>query len=119
MQTNPADNAAHRLSLHTFTVEDATVVQCAGRLTVETASILKAEVRPMIPHAKRIVLDLTDLTHMDSAGLGSLVGLYVSAKRASCDFRLINLSKRVRKLLGITHLLSIFEACGQYRIRMP
>jgi anti-sigma B factor antagonist len=119
VSTNPSEIPAHRLSLRTLTVEDVLVVQCAGRLTVEHTSMLKNEVKPLLPHNKRIVLDLTDLTHMDSAGLGTLVGLYISAKRANCDFHLINLNKRVRELLGITHLLSIFEACGQYRIRMP
>jgi anti-sigma B factor antagonist len=119
MSRNPGDVSAHRLRLHTFTVEDAVVVQCTGRLTAEHTSILKAEVKAMIPQTKRIVLDLTDLTHMDSAGLGTIVGLYVSARRVGCDFRLINLNKRVRELLGITHLLSIFESCGQYRIKMP
>ncbi|MFY9530649.1 MAG: STAS domain-containing protein [Candidatus Acidiferrales bacterium] len=119
MSANPADVSAHRLKLHTFTVEDATVVQCTGRLTAEHTSMLKTEVKAMIPQTKRIVLDLTDLNHMDSAGLGTIVGLYVSAKRVGCDFRLINLNKRVRELLGITNLLSVFEACGQYRIKMP
>jgi anti-sigma B factor antagonist len=56
---------------------------------------------------------------MDSAGLGTIVALYVSARRADCDLRLINFNKRVRELLGMTNLLSIFEACGQYFTRMP
>ena len=71
----------------------------------------------MIPHAKRIVLTL--IASLDSSGLGTVVGLYLSAKKADCDFQLINLSKRVSDLLGMTRLLSVFEACGRYMIRMP
>lgn len=67
----------------------------------------------------RVVLDLTDLDSMDSSGLGAVIGLYVSAKNAGRDFRLINLSPRVRELLGLTHLLSALTACGEYMIKTP
>jgi anti-sigma B factor antagonist len=69
--------------------------------------MLYAAVRPMIPDTKRILLDLTDLTHMDSMGLGSVVRLYVSAKSADCDLELINFGERIRKMLSTTHLLSV------------
>ena len=55
---------------------------------------------------------------MDSSGLGAVVGVYVTAKKAGCDLQLINLSKRVRELLGLTNLLSVFETTGQYFIKM-
>ena len=62
----------------------------------------------LIPHNKRIVLDLTDLAFVDSMGLGTLVRLYVSAKSAGSCLQLINLGKQIRELLGITHLLGLF-----------
>ena len=119
MRMNPTDAPPPRLRLHVSAKEDATVVECSGRLTADVAAILRNEVRDLIPRSKRIVIDLTDLTHMDSSGLGALVGLYVSARRASCELRLINLNKQVRELLGMTNLLSVFEACGEYFIKLP
>jgi anti-anti-sigma factor len=64
------------------------------------------------------VLDLTDLTHMDSSGLGTVVRLYVSAKSAGCALELINLGARIRQLLGVTNLLSVFTSVCEHDIRM-
>jgi len=116
---NSTDASLPRLRLRVGAKEDATVVECSGRLIADVAAILRNEVRDLIPRSKRIIIDLTDLTHMDSSGLGALVGLYVSARRASCELRLINLNKQVRELLGMTNLLSVFETCGQFFIKMP
>jgi anti-anti-sigma regulatory factor len=44
---------------------------------------------------------------MDSAGLGTLVALYISSKNANCELYLANLSKPVRDLLGLSHVLSL------------
>ncbi len=56
---------------------------------------------------------------MDSSGLGAIIGVYVTAKKSDCELRLINLSQKIRELLGMTNLLSVFESCGQYGTRMP
>jgi anti-anti-sigma factor len=109
-------NAAQVNSL-TLSVErkgDAALVRCRGRLVAGTTGVFCAKVRELIPQCKRIVLDLTDLSHVDSMGLGTLVRIYVSAKSAHCRLELINLSKQIRELLGITNLLSLFgEMCEQ------
>lgn len=107
------------LELRTFTQGDVVVVACAGKLISENASHLKSHVKGMIPREKRIALELIEITRMDSAGLGVLVGLYISAKNANCELRLINLSKPVRDLLGLSHLLSVFEAQGTCGTRLP
>ncbi len=73
----------------------------------------------MIPQSKKIVLDLTELTQMDSLGLGTIVGLYVSAKAAGSTLILINLSPRVRDLFRITNVWSILEVYGENIVRMP
>ena len=108
---------ARALILQTSANEDATVVRCTGRLTSETSSLLKVEVKALLPDKRRVILDLTELAYMDSAGLGALVGLYISAKKAGCELQLVNLSPRIRELLGVTHLLSVFEACGRQGTR--
>lgn len=95
---------------------DVTVV-CSGRLVAGVSDRLCLEVRQLIPGSKRILLDFTDLTHMDSTGLGALVRVYVSAKSAGCTLHLINIGKPIRQLLGVTHLLSVFEVIGNNNIR--
>lgn len=106
------------LTVRTEREDDIGVVVCSGRLTAENASALKDLVKGMIPHEKRLLIDMGEVTRMDSAGLGALVGIYVSAKHASCELVLINMSKPVRDLLGISQLISVFEACGKFGTRM-
>ena len=119
MSATPVPIPTPRLTLRTYTQEDATVVQCIGKLSAGGTEILHDQVKGLIPHTKRIVLDLTELTYMDSWGLGTIVGLYVSAKAAGCDLKLVNLSKRIRELLSITNLLSVFEICGEHNMKIP
>jgi anti-sigma B factor antagonist len=114
MANYPEKISAGHLVLNTHADGNVVVVKCAGRLTAENSGVLKSHVRSMIPHEKRIVLDLSDLAAMDSSGLGTVVGLYVSARHAKCELQLVNLSKKVRELLGLSNLLSVFEDCGKY-----
>jgi anti-sigma B factor antagonist len=93
--------------------ESGAVVRCHGKLVAGVTDILYSKVRELIPDSKRIVLDLTDLTHMDSMGLGTVVRLYVSAKSAGCDLELINIGPRIRQLLAVTNLSSVFAIIGQ------
>jgi anti-sigma B factor antagonist len=95
-----------------------TIVRCHGQLVSGLTDILYSKVRPMIQANKRIVLDLSDLTWMDSMGLGTLVGLYTSAKAAGCELQLLKIGKRVRELLGLTHLLDVFSIIGEHGVRL-
>jgi anti-anti-sigma factor len=97
--------------------DDCAEVRCSGRLVAGVNDRLYLEVSQLIPSSKRVLLDLTDLTHMDSTGLGTLVRLYVSAKSAGCALQLFNIGKPIRQLLGVTHLLSVFEVIGNNNIR--
>jgi anti-anti-sigma factor len=119
MSEIPAAQPVRGIKLETFQVEGATVVKCAGRLTVEVSGAFRREIKPLIPQNKRLLLDLTNLTYMDSSGLGAIVGLYVSAKASGCELRLLNFNDRVRELLGITRVLSALEACGEYLVKIP
>jgi anti-anti-sigma factor len=73
---------------------------------------LQTKVRSFIPEVKRIVLDLTDVSYIDSSGLGALVSIYMSARRQHCELKLINLSRRLQQLFHITKLSSVFEGHG-------
>ena len=123
MPENSAAKPAAQLTLVTSTEGDAAGsfarVRCIGKLIAPSTEILQAEVRSLLPGVKRIVLDLTDLSYMDSSGLGSIIGLYVSAKTAGAKLEVINLSKRVRELFSITNVLSLFDVCGEQNIRIP
>jgi anti-anti-sigma factor len=114
-------NAAPSVGFHVATIQhaNAMVVKCSGRLTSQVTSVLKDEVKPLLGTPGLVVLDFTGVSHLDSSGLGAVVGLYVSGKRAGCELRLINFNQRVKELLGLTHLLSALEACGEYLIKMP
>ncbi len=119
MTPRPADAAAAPLTIRTRVEDDATIVQCIGKLVAGVTGPFRDEVKALIPHSKKIVLDLTELTQMDSMGLGTIVGLYVSAKAAGCQLILINLSQRVRELLRITNVWSLLEVYADNMFRMP
>ncbi len=118
MLLNPTAQSVPRMKLKISSTEDGTIVKCSGRLTADVAPKFKDEVRMLIPEAKCLVLDLSEVTFMDSSGLGAVVGLYVTARKAGCDLRPVNFSQRVRELLGMTNLLSVFEPFANYPIRM-
>jgi anti-anti-sigma factor len=88
-----------------------TIVKCHGRLVSETTGEVKDVVRPLILLGGRIIVDLCDLSYLDSAGLGALVGLKVSAiNQGYCVLELANMTPRVLELLRITHLTQIFSS---------
>ncbi len=93
------------------------LLSCRGRLVAGHADEFYESVRKFIPGSRRIVLDFNDLTYMDSSGLGAVIRLYVSAKSAGCDVQLMNLGKGIRKIFGMTNLLSFFTIIGENDIR--
>jgi anti-anti-sigma factor len=88
-----------------------TTIKCRGELVSGTAGKMKELVGPLIPLGGRIIIDLADVKHLDSAGLGALVGLKVSAiKQEVCRLELANITPGVRELLRITHLTQLFSS---------
>ena len=117
MSTVPA--RSRRLQLRTHVTEAETIVRCSGRLTSQDSEEFKEQVRALIGGAKILVLDFTQIEHLDSSGIGAVVMLYVKSKNAGCELRLVNFNRHVRDLLGLTGLLKIFGDCGSYMIKMP
>jgi anti-anti-sigma factor len=105
----------------TLEVEECTdstaVVRCHGRLVAGVTDVLMTGVRPLLADHKRVILDLADLQHTDSMGMGALARLYVAAKSANCSLELAHLSKQIRHLLGITHLLDVFVVVGESGVK--
>jgi anti-sigma B factor antagonist len=114
----PEPPAPKHLTLDIERKENLVIVRCHGQLVSGLTDVLHSNVRPLIPTTKRIVLDLSDLTFMDSMGLGTLVGLYTSAKAAGCELQLLKIGQRVRELLGLTHLLDVFSIIGEHGVRL-
>lgn len=90
------------------------VAECHGKLTFENTPALKDAVRDKIGVHKRIVLDMKEVPLMDSSGLGSIVGLYVSARTRGCELQVANASEQIRNLFSMTNLLSLFEHAGRH-----
>jgi anti-anti-sigma factor len=88
-----------------------TTIKCHGDLVSNTAGEMKELVRPLIPLGGRIIMDLGDVKHLDSAGLGALVGLKASAiKQGVCRLELANMTPGILELLRITHLTQMFSS---------
>ena len=117
MTNKPA--ATNRLRLQIEHLPHAALVRCHGELVAGVTDILWQEVRPLFPGVKRIILDLKELTYVDSSGLGMILRLYVSAKTAGSTVELANIGARVRQVLGITNLISVLTVIGENSIRMP
>jgi len=107
MAANPVPIS--ELQIETVRSPEETLVRCSGRINSATAADLQSAVRSIIPHTKRVVLDLTDVSYMDSSGLGAIVGLYLTARRQECQLKLINLNQRVKELFRLTKLGAVFE----------
>jgi anti-anti-sigma factor len=105
----------------TLEIEDrgsTAVIRCRGKLLAGSTDLLYVPVSQLLPTHQRLILDLADLTHMDSMGLGALVRIYVSARTKGCELQLHHLGKKVRDLLIMTNLLPAFTIVGEHDIRM-
>jgi anti-anti-sigma factor len=102
MASNPIPTS--ELQIYTETTPNEIIFRCVGRITSATTSLLKSEVRQAISEKKTVVLDLSQVGHMDSSGLGVLVSLWASAKREGSELKLGSLGQRVKELLRLTGL---------------
>lgn len=93
---------------------DALIVACHGRLIFGNTEALKDEVKDRVAGHKRLVLDLKEVPQVDSSGLGTVVGLYVSARTRGCKLELVNASEQIRAMFSVTNLLSLFEVAGRH-----
>jgi anti-sigma B factor antagonist len=92
-------------------VGDVCVVDAVGRLTLgEGSSTFRDAVRGLVAQGnKKIVLNLGDVTYIDSSGIGELVSAFTTVTNQGGSFKLLSLTKRVQDLLQITKLYTVFE----------
>ena len=97
---------------------DTAVVKCHGRLVAGTTEELYQEVKQLLPQARVVIVDLAELTYVNSSGLGTLVRLHASARKLGCEFKLLHLGKQLRNLLKLTNLLSAFGQVEDHGINI-
>jgi anti-sigma B factor antagonist len=98
------------LKIISRTVEGIAVLECAGRVVFGEESVsLRDTVKRTLETNPNIVLSMREVSYIDSGGLGTLVGLYTSAKNAKGNIKLAALNHRVIDLLQVTKLLTVFE----------
>ena len=85
------------------------IVRATGRITASTASILEAPLRKLVSANKRVVLDLTGVEFIDSAGLGALVSVYMHARGNNCELEIANPKQRLRDLFNRSRLSAVFS----------
>ncbi len=90
---------------------NVTILDLSGQITfTEGDQLLKDKVNSLVHQGrKHLLVNLANVTHMDSAGLGELVGAYTTVSKAGGSMKLLNLTKRLHDLLAITKLLTIFD----------
>jgi anti-sigma B factor antagonist len=99
------------VKLTTRQVGDVTVIDAAGRITLgEGASAFRDTVRELAARGdKKILLNLSEVNYIDSSGIGELVSGFTTVTNHGGQLRLLGLSKRVKDLLQITKLYTVFE----------
>ena len=99
------------LEITEHAVGHVTVLQLVGRLVMEDGDTALCEhVDRLLRETRaKIVLDLSEVTYVDSAGLGALVSKYVSVRRRGGDLRLVHPTARTTRLFEVTKLSSVFE----------
>jgi len=99
------------VKLTTRQVGDVTVVDAVGRITLgEGASTFRDKIRDLVSNGqKKLLLNLADVSYIDSSGIGEMVSGFTTVTNQSGQVKLLNLTKRVKDLLQITKLYTVFE----------
>jgi anti-sigma B factor antagonist len=92
-------------------VGGVTIVDLSGRITLgEGSVVLRDTVRDLVSKGKnKILLNLADVTYIDSSGIGELVSAFTTVRNQSGELKLLKLTKKVHDLLQITKLYTVFD----------
>jgi anti-sigma B factor antagonist len=99
------------VKLATRQVGDVTVIDAAGRITLgEGASAFRDRIRDLASSGgKKILLNLAEVSYIDSSGIGELVSGFTTVTGGGGQLKLVGLSKRIKDLLQITKLYTVFD----------
>ena len=110
MTMNPVSAPDHTLTIeHRVSPEGTLTLVCRGRITRETASHFRSEAKNLASRHKLLLVDLSAVHSVDSAGLGIIFTTYISAKSRGCELTLVNVHPRIKDLLNITNLTSFLK----------
>jgi anti-sigma B factor antagonist len=101
------------LSVGIREVDGVTVVDLSGRVTLgdDSSGKLRNAIRDILAQGKqKILLNLGDVSYIDSSGLGELVSAYTTASNQGAKVKLLNVQKKVQDLLQITKLYTVFDS---------
>src|SRR3954452_11512446 len=92
-------------------VDGITIVDLSGRITLGEGSVVLCDtIRDVVSQGnKKILLNLGDVTYIDSSGIGELVSAFTSVRNQGGELKLLNLTKKVHDLLQITKLYTVFD----------
>ncbi len=92
-------------------VEGVSIIDLTGRITIgEGTVVLRDAVRSLLQKQERnILLNLADVSYIDSSGIGELVSSFTTVRNQGGKLKLLSLTKKVHDLLSITKLLTVFE----------
>jgi anti-sigma B factor antagonist len=98
-------------SAHTRKVGEAVIVDMSGRLTMgEPALLLRNTIRRFIADGNtKFILNMAEVSYIDSGGLGELVAAYTTVKNSQGDVKLLKLAGKAKDLMQMTKLLTIFD----------
>ena len=93
------------------TAGDVKILDCSGKITLgEGTMSIRNTVRDVLQSgAKKILLNLADISYIDSSGVGELVSSYTTTVNKGGKLKLVKLTNKLRELLTITKLLTVFE----------
>jgi anti-sigma B factor antagonist len=98
------------LKIDTRQADAVTIVSCQGRIVFgEEATAMRENLKTILSSTRQVVLNLSGVSYIDSGGLGTLVGVYSSARASGADIKLTGLGQRLRDVLQITKLVTVFE----------
>jgi anti-sigma B factor antagonist len=100
-----------QLNINQRQAGDVTILDLAGKITIGEGSVqLREAVRGLLDEGKKkILLNLGDVSYVDSSGIGELVSSYTTAGNNGGQLKLLNLTKKIQDLLMITKLLTVFQ----------
>ena len=99
------------LSIKTRKTDGITILDLSGRLTIgEPVLLLRDNIRGFIEDDNlQYILNLGDVSYIDSSGLGELVSIYTTVRNRKGDVKLLHLTKKAKDLLQMTKLLTVFD----------
>ena len=92
-------------------VDGVSVLDLSGKIVLgEGDGQVRERIKDLLSDGqKKILLNLGNVTYVDSAGLGALISSYTTTKREGAQLKLVNLTKRIQDLLAITKLITVFD----------